>query len=40
MVKEKGIRRKKLGLELRRPGLAQNDIDMISFAFQKDIQFL
>jgi Xaa-Pro aminopeptidase len=40
MVKETGFRRKKLGLELSRPGLAHHVLDMLRFAFPKDIQFI
>ena len=40
MVKEIGFSRKKLGLELSRPGLAHHVMDMLRFAFPKDIQFV
>jgi Xaa-Pro aminopeptidase len=40
MVKETGFRRKKLGLELSRPGLAHHVLDMLRVAFPKDIQFI
>ena len=40
MVKETGFSRKKLGLELSRPGLAHHVLDMLRFAFPKDIQYI
>jgi len=40
MIKEIGFRRKKLGLELSRPGLAHHVLDMLRSAFPKEIQFV